>query len=301
MANPQKEDGYTAIANEIMEALCRHRIPGEDRQVLDVIFRKTYGFNKIEDYISLSQFVEMTGMKKPNIIRSLKSLLSKRIIIIQMDNGFRKVYRINKDFDKWERYPNRSLLSKRIIGVIQKDNPALSKRIPTKDNVTKDTITKTKAQAPVLPEWIPKQTFEEYLEMRRKMRKPLMERSYSRFFSHLKRLCGTSRATPEQILDQSIINGWQGIFELKTGGANGDRPAGRRMGGDRLPAGIIPKEYTGDGPRPEVSPETVRKNLERIKALTGGVGKGGADTTDHAGDERTHPQNAKGHSGGADS
>jgi len=65
--------------------------------------------------------------------------------------------------------------------------------------------------------------------------------------------------------------------------------------------GIIPKEYTGDGPRPEVSPETVRKNLERIKALTGGVGKGGADTTDHAGDERTHPQNAKGHSGGADS
>ena len=60
MANPQKENGYTAIANEIMEALCRHRIPGEDRQVLDVIFRKTYGFNKIEDYISLSQFVDMT-------------------------------------------------------------------------------------------------------------------------------------------------------------------------------------------------------------------------------------------------
>lgn len=271
MANPQKEDGYTAIANEIMEALCRHRIPGEDRQVLDVIFRKTYGFNKIEDYISLSQFVDMTGMKKPNIIGSLKSLLSKRIIIIQMDDGFRKVYRINKDFDKWERYSNRSLLSKRIIGVIQKDNPALSKRIPTKDNVTKDTITKTKAQAPVLPEWIPKQTFEEYLEMRRKMRKPLMERSYSRFFSHLKRLCGTSRATPEQILDQSIINGWQGIFELKTGGTNVNRPSGR-MGGDRLQPGIIPKEYTGDGPRPEVSAETVRKNLEQVSKLIGGIG-----------------------------
>ena len=272
MANPQKEDGYTAIANEIMEALCRHRIPGEDRQVLDVIFRKTYGFNKIEDYISLSQFVEMTGMKKPNIIGSLKSLLSKRIIIIQMDNGFRKVYRINKDFDKWERYSNRSLLSKRIIGVIQKDNPALSKRIPTKDNVTKDTITKTKAQAPQIPEWIPKQTFDEYLEMRRKMRKPLMERSFSRFFSHLKRLCEVSRATPEQILDQSIINSWQGIFELKTGGTNGDRPAGRRMGGDRLSAGIIPKEYTGDGPRPDVSPETVKRNLEQVSKLISGVG-----------------------------
>jgi len=298
MANPQKEDGYTAIANEIMEALCRHRIPGEDRQVLDVIFRKTYGFNKIEDYISLSQFVDMTGMKKPNIIGSLKSLLSKRIIIIQMDNGFRKVYRINKDFDKWERYSNRSLLSKRIIGVIQKDNPALSKRIPTKDNVTKDTITKTKAQAPVLPEWIPKQTFEEYLEMRRKMRKPLMERSFSRFFSHLKRLCEVSRATPEQILDQSIINSWQGIFELKTGGTNVNRPSGR-MGGDRPQPGIIPPEYKGDGPRPDVSPETVRANLQRIARITGGIGKGGIDLSNHAGDEWQDSQNPKGHSGGS--
>ena len=46
MANPQKENGYTSIANDIVEALAGIRIPGEARQCLDVILRKTYGWNK---------------------------------------------------------------------------------------------------------------------------------------------------------------------------------------------------------------------------------------------------------------
>ena len=37
MANPQTENGYTKIANEIMEALAHIRIPGEAMQVLLVI------------------------------------------------------------------------------------------------------------------------------------------------------------------------------------------------------------------------------------------------------------------------
>ena len=48
MANPQKENGYIMIANEIMEALAKYRIPGEQRQCLDVILRKTYGYDRIK-------------------------------------------------------------------------------------------------------------------------------------------------------------------------------------------------------------------------------------------------------------
>lgn len=215
MSCPQKENGFTPIANELMDALCRHRIPGEDRQILDVIFRKTYGFNKQDDFISLSQFEGMTGIKKPNIISCLKSLLSKRIIIIQMDNKMRKVYRINKDYEKWIRYANRSQLSKRITPIIQKDNASLSKRIPTKENNTKDNITKEKV---TIPEWVPLKTFQEYVDMRKRIKKPLNEQSYPRFFSHLEKLCQSSDASPEDILNQSIVNGWQGIFELRRNG-----------------------------------------------------------------------------------
>ena len=58
MANPQRENGHVDIANEIMDKLCRYRIPGEVRQVMDTVFRKTYGWNKKADRISLSQFCE---------------------------------------------------------------------------------------------------------------------------------------------------------------------------------------------------------------------------------------------------
>ena len=84
MASPQIENGYTPIANEIMDALARTRIPGEVRQVLDYIFRKTYGWNKKEDVIPMSQFVKSTGLKKPNICRALSKLIT--MCIIKKDN-----------------------------------------------------------------------------------------------------------------------------------------------------------------------------------------------------------------------
>jgi len=143
VATPQKEDGYTAIANEIMDALCRIRIPGEERQILDVILRKTYGYNKCEDWIALSQFSEATGINKPCVIRAIKGLLSKKIIIvIEKDNGAGKVFKLNKNHEEWIPLSKKITLSKKIIVVIEKDNPSLSKKIPTKDNTTKDNITK---------------------------------------------------------------------------------------------------------------------------------------------------------------
>ena len=130
MASPQIENGYTKIANEIIEALAGIRISGEEMQALWVILRKTYGWNKKEDKISLSQFALLTGVKKPNIIRAIKKLLSKKIIIIKNDNGNPLKYRFNKDFDAWKP------LSKKIT-VIKKDNKSLSKMIPTKETVQK--------------------------------------------------------------------------------------------------------------------------------------------------------------------
>ena len=141
MASPQCENGYTRLANELLEALARIRIPGEARQIFDTILRKTYGFGKKEDSISLSQFVLFTSIKKPNICASLKQL-KKMNVIIQKDNDIANIYSINKDHTAWKPLSKRITLSKRIIPVIQKDNVSLSKKIPTIDNNTKETITK---------------------------------------------------------------------------------------------------------------------------------------------------------------
>ena len=55
---PQLENGYTKIANELLEAIAAIRIPGEAMQVLLVIIRKTYGYCKKKDAISISLFRE---------------------------------------------------------------------------------------------------------------------------------------------------------------------------------------------------------------------------------------------------
>lgn len=143
MASPQLKDGYVAIANEIMEALAQIRIPGEARQILDVILRKTYGWKKKEDKISLSQFKKRTGLLSPNIIRARSKLLNMNIIsVIQKDNSDVLTYRFQKDYTKWKSLSKKIMLSKKIIQVIQKDNLPLSKRIDTKETNIKETITK---------------------------------------------------------------------------------------------------------------------------------------------------------------
>lgn len=141
LANPQIEDGnYSRLSNEILEALCRIRIPGEARQVFDFILRKTWGWNKREDRISLSQFTAGTGLKKPIVCRSITKLREMNLIIINNDNGNLSFYRINKDFESWIPLSKKKTLSKKIMSVVNSDNKPLSKMIHTKDNT--DTITK---------------------------------------------------------------------------------------------------------------------------------------------------------------
>lgn len=140
MASPQKENGYIAIATEIMEALCRFRINGESRQVLDFIFRKTYGFNKKEDPISLSQFSLGTGLKKNTICKAINKLKQLNLIT-QKGNDIATIYRFNKDFDTWNPLPKKGTLPKKGKAITQKGK----KYSPYGDiqkTVTKDTLTK---------------------------------------------------------------------------------------------------------------------------------------------------------------
>jgi phage replication O-like protein O len=134
MANPQKENGYTAIANDIMDALCRIRIPGEEMQVLHAIIRKTYGWNRKEDMVALSQLSEMTGLSKPHVCRALKGLLSKKAIVIAKNgNGRSNVVALEKDYEKWEPLPKKATLPKTVIGGAEKGNKGVPKKGPTKD------------------------------------------------------------------------------------------------------------------------------------------------------------------------
>lgn len=129
------------MANELFDALCKIRISGEARQVLDAIIRKTYGYNKKADWVSLSQFSEMTGLTKPTVVRSLKKLISMNLIY-KKDNGELVTYCLNKNYDTWIPLTKKITLTKKIIGVDNNVNPSLTILSTTKDNTTKDNTTK---------------------------------------------------------------------------------------------------------------------------------------------------------------
>ena len=56
MANPQLEDGFLMIEMELVEQFQRCRFSGREWQIIWVIFRKTKGWQKDMDRISVSQF-----------------------------------------------------------------------------------------------------------------------------------------------------------------------------------------------------------------------------------------------------
>jgi len=113
MASPQVENGYIRIANELWDALCKIRIPGECRQVFDVIIRNTYGFNKKEDRISLSQFEEMTGIKRQNIKRAIDKLISMNMVFIERKTTCVSSFRVNKNYDEWKPLDKRETVIKK--------------------------------------------------------------------------------------------------------------------------------------------------------------------------------------------
>ena len=144
MANPQKENGYTMIANEIMEALARTRIAGVERQIVDVILRKTYGWSKTVDEISFSQFSELTGLNRPTVAKAIKKLLAKMVIgITNNGNSDTNSYCFIKDYTKWKGLPKKvTVTNNGNRGVTNNGKEVLPIMVNTKETLTKETIQK---------------------------------------------------------------------------------------------------------------------------------------------------------------
>ena len=157
MANPQGDRNYTKISNEIIEALSKTDLSNYEFRVFIMILRKTYGFHKKKDWISLSQLAEITGIKLPHISRTIKKLKEKNMIL---KNG--KVTGIQKDYELWKLPKQVTNLNEEVTqtGITQTGNVTqtgceltqtgkkkLPKQAYTKDTI-KDTNTKDKIHTP---------------------------------------------------------------------------------------------------------------------------------------------------------
>jgi len=118
MASPQRENGYTGIANEILENLSTISLNGTQFRIIMVVFRFTYGFQRKEHELSESFLANATGIHKQQIKRELKTLLDKNILLTVRKATFDKprIISFNKDYDNWANKLIRSEVTNKIPG-----------------------------------------------------------------------------------------------------------------------------------------------------------------------------------------
>lgn len=104
MANPQKENGFTPISNEILEQIALVQLNGTQRRIIDVIWRYTYGFNRKDHALSESFIAKATGIHKKQVQRELNELVDMKFILVVKDASFSssRVLKFNKDYDSWQ-------------------------------------------------------------------------------------------------------------------------------------------------------------------------------------------------------
>jgi phage replication O-like protein O len=207
VASPQLEDGYTKIANEILENLARLHMRPNQWRILICIFRKVYGYNKKEDYITNSQIVLDTGLKKEVVSRAITDMVERYILIRD-----KKVVGFQKDWEQWK------LTESSTVESCRNRQPELSKSSTKVDGppvTQKKKETYTKEKVDFLNSYSPafKETFRNYKTMRTKIKKPMTDKAIGMALTKLKEL-SSSEEGQIAILNQSIFNSWAGVFPL---------------------------------------------------------------------------------------
>lgn len=100
MGSPQLEDGHVRIANELLDAILLFNFSGRQQKVLLAIIRKTYGYNKSEDEIGLTQFSKATGLENKHVSVVIGELEKMNVIFVS-SGKYARLIKINKSYKQW--------------------------------------------------------------------------------------------------------------------------------------------------------------------------------------------------------
>lgn len=158
-AAPQLEDGFTRIANELLEAILCFGFTQRQLLVVFVIIRKTYGFGKKVDDMSAAQIGDLCNMGRNHVTEVIGQLVRMNVLI-RAPGTFGLRIGINKSYNAWNKdatspksglsevVPNRDKSSPNLGQV---DSPKLGH---TKENLPKETQKKVSRPELSFSEWI---------------------------------------------------------------------------------------------------------------------------------------------------
>ena len=144
-----KERYYTQIYNDILDALIKTKVSGQEFRIILLIIRKTYGFHKNEDYIANSQMRGFTCINSKSRISVLINNLVDKNIVNRLKNvrGKTRKYSINEKYWEWEGYEGEIPENTDTKGCekgFRKNKTRVQENHNHKRNNTKETKTKEK-------------------------------------------------------------------------------------------------------------------------------------------------------------
>jgi len=142
-----QSDNFTKVPNEFLEAIASNRSFCARIRIVATVIRKTYGWNKKEDWIALSQFEEMTGIGKSNVCRTLNQLIKAKIII-KCDNK----YQVNSITKAWKELSNTIKIITNDKARYQNGQSRLSNMTPTKETLIKNNLLQKKSKGVLMLE-----------------------------------------------------------------------------------------------------------------------------------------------------
>lgn len=236
------DDGYTRFANELLEAIASADLTARQLKVMLAYVRKTYGFNKKTDRIADEQIAQLTGLSRQNVNKAKKELISMNCLFMDGNQ-----IGVNSEVSAWQF--SKCLQVSNFVSKLETKNVSkletlnVSKlethkrhSLKIKENINKPPISPKKVSQKFdpleteLPDWLSAETWLSWVTYRKEIGKSIKSKqSVTQAINVLSRSLEKGY-TPEEIINQSIASGWQGIFEPKTPkGKSQPRPQQRAM------------------------------------------------------------------------
>ncbi|WP_313486717.1 replication protein [Atlantibacter hermannii] len=240
------DDGFTRLANELYEELIGANLTKNQAKVAHAVCRKTYGFNKKMDRIADTQLAQLTRLPRQKVNAVKKELLSMHVLI---SDG--SLIGPNKNLNEWKIPPAKSgpgshhgsdknchhgsdshhdddtvttVVTKNVTTIVTSLSPQWghTKDTITKDN--KDNINKPpkppragrsdfNPETVPIPEWLSREIWSSWVAYRRDLKKPIKSMQTVAQAINLLDRCIAKGYSSEEIINRSIANGWQGLFE----------------------------------------------------------------------------------------
>ena len=148
-------DKYTRISNEMLEAICSADLSKAQYKALLYIIRRTIGWNKDADCISVKRMAEETGQQRRTMLKAVNDLERMNVISVSRSAGHAGKIAL-EPVSKWTLVSKSTHVSKTTqgdvqfstqVGVYKTTQGGVSKTTHTKDiykDISKDNIKKEK-------------------------------------------------------------------------------------------------------------------------------------------------------------